>query len=167
MFTQYYSFTEISKVDFFGITKKLDAYTDNVKVICQVQKLIQQIAESLQFDVNFNYKKQNRVDTQEYVFLDNKKQEVMRIEYKSHAPLAGVAKVVRNPMSIGQVNRVLDKVTRVIDNEATVKEIYPALCKIVHYNEDDNFIEAYEEDGEFALMLESKKGRQSLEIYIQ
>jgi hypothetical protein len=78
-----------------------------------------------------------------------------------------VSKLVRDPKSIGHLNRVINQIPN-FSKENETEPFRAFLQKLVYLNEEDFFIDGYaEEECELSVMLESKQGNQVLELLIE
>lgn len=112
--------------------------------------------------------KKGSESVQVYTLVDEDGKEYIRVQHTSRALLNSFRGVVRNPMSLGQINREISKVSKFYEEQEHVAQSFQSLLyKLAHQNEEKFLLEAYEEDdNEFVMLMQSKQGVQSLEVFI-
>ncbi len=141
--------------------------TQATGLLVQTRSLLCTLAQNLQLGMKITFDKNNRYFKQTYLLIDSEGSERLRITYKSLLPMSGVSKLVREPKSIGHLNRVINQIPN-FSKENETEPFRAFLQKLVYLNEEDFFIDGYaEEEYELSVMLESKQGNQVLELLIE
>lgn len=144
-----------------------DPYAGQMAVIQQLQQLVCSVASSLNFDLKVNFTTKDRVSTQEYFLVDSEGKQRLHLRHVAYAPLTRSSSLVRFPMSVAQVNQVINKVPNVCKENNEAEKFKELLSKLTHLNEEKFLIDAYEDDQqELSLTMQSKQGRQTLEVYL-
>ena len=169
MFQAFYKYNEVDSL--VNRTSFLDyQYVSKVGFIVQTQQLICSFAKQLGFGLKVSIENKQGFSRQEYVMIDENEVERFRLLHKAHSLMSTYASVVKYPMSIAQINRAIDKINDYDSSEKELEKFKELLLRLTHLNEEDFLIDIYgnndEEDEDFSLMMQSKQGRQTVEVYI-
>lgn len=166
MFEAHYSYKDIGSVS-SQLTSFQDPYVVKANTLSQLRKLICELAPKLKLDLKVQCTHKEKTNTQLYVLIDQQGKEKIRFEHITRGPLVNYNNTVKYPRSIGYVNKTIEKVTNFTKEEKEEQLFKELLHKLVYSNEEQFLLDAYEQDEEFALLMQSKQGHQSLKVYIE
>lgn len=169
MFQAFYKYNEVDTL--VNKSAFLDyQHVSKVGFITQTQQLICNFAKQLEFSLKVNIENKPGYSRQEYILIDENEVERFRLLHKAHSLMSNYASVVKYPMSIAQINKTINKMESAKPNDKELEKFKELLLRLTHLNEEDFLIDIYgnnnNDEDDFAFMMQSKQGRQTVEVYI-
>ena len=142
-----------------------ELFNEKTVVIEQLQKHLCSIGSRLGYELVYSTNKHDSVNKHKYVLNCSEKKPKLEVSFCAHSPLHKTINAVKNPQSIGQFNRFLEKLGNQLP--APDNGVITDMLRIMTVCNECTFnIDACNDDSESVLILEGPRLRQRIEFVV-